>query len=58
MNTLSTKAEFARNLAELRGIMALMRAETRLNCVAIDQSRKVICESRDMLNPPRGDFNS
>ena len=58
MDTLSTRAEFARNVTELHRIIDQMRAETRLNCRAIDQSHKAVCESRDILNLPDGDANS
>ena len=55
MDMLSTKADFARNLAELHDIMAHMRAETRWNSYVIDQSHRAICESRDILNLPDGE---
>jgi hypothetical protein len=57
MDTLSTRAEFARNVTELRRIMAVMRTETRENFRSIDQSQKAVCESRDILNLPDGDAN-
>ena len=57
MDTLSTKAEFARNITELHRIIELMRAETRWNCRVIDQSHKAVCESRDILNLPDGEAN-
>lgn len=57
MDTLSTKADFARNIAESHRILALMRAEARLNCLAIDESRKVIYEARGILDRS-GDANS
>lgn len=45
MDTAATKADFARTVTESHRIMAKMRAEARLNCRAIDQSRRTIGES-------------
>jgi hypothetical protein len=47
---LSTKAEFARSIAESGRIMGQMRGEVRLNGLAIDKSRQAIYESREVLN--------
>ena len=50
MDTLSTKAEFARNIAESGRIMGHKRVKVRLNGLAIDKSRQAIYESRKVLN--------
>ena len=52
MDRLSTKAEFAHGVTESRRIMAQMRAEVRANCYAIDESRKAIDDTRDILDRP------
>jgi hypothetical protein len=52
MDASATKAEFARNIIESHRVMALMRTEARLNCHAIDESRKAIDESHDILDLP------
>lgn len=57
MDMLSVKAEFARRVAEAHRVMSMMWTEARANRQAIDESRKVIRESRDILDRPDGDAN-
>ena len=49
MDELARKAEFARNRAEARDIMAGMWAETRSNWRTIARPRRMIRESLDFL---------